>query len=731
MQDTVFLALDCETTGLRADQDCIIEVGAVKFTLTDSLGKFESLFDPQVRIPAFVERLTGIRSEDLQGAPKFEQKRSELAEFCRDTVLIGHNLKFDLSFLASHGLDLRDRPSFDTQDLAGLILSRAGSLSLEALSDRLGLQPRSAHRALSDAETTSDLFLRLNKLAKNFPTKRWQEVDRLDIVEPSWLPRFIGLVSTHHPEPKESIAPDEKSTNEILNQKPDKTLIDTFKNLQKSALLETMIPAPQIAATLKYLGEPAILAVGQQYQAREIAKANNALLLLSPREYVSAEKITEFGERNLTPTETVFLSKLILHRPTNFFELNLTRAEYLLTESLAKENLTDYPLPVADHQLIVTDQTSLPILSEIVKSIGNRKIFITEAASLPENLARTKSCTLDLPTLELLSPDSTDKLTILWGMLGLLIREAKPKYGQVNFAEVSGLYNFQPARSAGLKFLESTRTKLPRRVSETLAIFFEAEDTDPNTVNYTRLLRSNQADEITIFLQAKPNSDQITELTEKFESVFFLDTALSTAESNFEFSRKRLGLPTDIPCKSLIDNAEKPLLTSIPDLPDPSNPSFADASRQKLIKLINSLTGITTVVFSGRYALSQFFEKAQTEAIHPLLAEKISGSPAKVKLKIDQADTVTYLTTKPQLPARTKNLILLRLPFAVRPDADWQTETLPSAVLAFKKLWTNLLSTPDRPTEQNFIVFDNRLTEKNYGQEFTRAIKTTVSIFLC
>ena len=128
MQEIEFVALDCETTGLNSERDNIIELGAVKFSFAENLASFDSLFHSPTRISQFVERLTGIQNSDLKNAPQFAEKREEFQKFCEGKILLGHNLPFDLDFLAAAGLDLHQNSAFDTFKIAGLVLPRGESL---------------------------------------------------------------------------------------------------------------------------------------------------------------------------------------------------------------------------------------------------------------------------------------------------------------------------------------------------------------------------------------------------------------------------------------------------------------------------------------------------------------------------------------------------------------------------------------------------------------------------
>ncbi|MBI4233148.1 MAG: DEAD/DEAH box helicase [Chloroflexi bacterium] len=155
----VYVALDLETTGLSPDQDEIIEVGAVKFRGPQALDTYASLVNPYRPVPAFITRLTGITQPQVDGAPPFAVAAGELASFIGDASLVGHNVSFDLAFLARRGLQFI-APHYDTREIAS-VLFPGGRYSLEALAASLGVAHARPHRALEDADATRSVFLAL------------------------------------------------------------------------------------------------------------------------------------------------------------------------------------------------------------------------------------------------------------------------------------------------------------------------------------------------------------------------------------------------------------------------------------------------------------------------------------------------------------------------------------------------------------------------------------------
>jgi ATP-dependent DNA helicase DinG len=180
------VALDLETTGLDAERDTILEVGAVRFRLlaegnaiqAQVLDTWSTLVNPGRPIPLQIQQLTGITHEQVIGAPRFSQVIQPLRRFLGDQPVVGHNVRFDLGFLRSHNLPLSN-PALDTFELAGILMPHAARYSLALLGEALGLPNLSAHRALDDALAVKDLLVALVEHASQLPKAILQEINRL------------------------------------------------------------------------------------------------------------------------------------------------------------------------------------------------------------------------------------------------------------------------------------------------------------------------------------------------------------------------------------------------------------------------------------------------------------------------------------------------------------------------------------------------------------------------
>ncbi|HEX6819350.1 MAG TPA: exonuclease domain-containing protein [Ktedonobacterales bacterium] len=156
----VRVALDLETTGLNADTDAIIEIGAVKFAGHRVLDRLETLVAPNAPLPYRIQRLTGITPATLRSAPALAAVLNRLRPFVGEAPLVGHNVAFDAAFLRRVGLFSRN-PLIDTYELASMLLPALPSYSLASVGDALGLHRDESHRALADADLSRRVFLAL------------------------------------------------------------------------------------------------------------------------------------------------------------------------------------------------------------------------------------------------------------------------------------------------------------------------------------------------------------------------------------------------------------------------------------------------------------------------------------------------------------------------------------------------------------------------------------------
>ncbi|WP_337173785.1 exonuclease domain-containing protein [Paludisphaera sp.] len=177
MPETIFIAIDLETTGLDVASDRVVEIGAIAFDGGAELERFERLIRPDRPMRPTATAVNGLRDVDLAHAPRAAEVLPEFAAFLDrfpTAPLIAHNAAFDAGFLgmeaARAGIAIPGRLILDTLALARSALPDLRSHRLDLLIEHLSIRPRARHRAMGDAEVLMDLWPRLGGPA-------WAECD--------------------------------------------------------------------------------------------------------------------------------------------------------------------------------------------------------------------------------------------------------------------------------------------------------------------------------------------------------------------------------------------------------------------------------------------------------------------------------------------------------------------------------------------------------------------------
>ena len=171
LEDATYVVVDLETTGLRPGQSGICEIGAVRLRGFEVEAEFQTLVDPGLPIAAGASALTGLRNEQLRGAPRPAEAVGRFLAFAGDSVLVAHNARFDLAFLDRETERLNGSrigsAVVDTVRLARTLLAgRLSSFGLAQLAWFFDTSERPCHRALPDARATAELLLALIGLAQ-------------------------------------------------------------------------------------------------------------------------------------------------------------------------------------------------------------------------------------------------------------------------------------------------------------------------------------------------------------------------------------------------------------------------------------------------------------------------------------------------------------------------------------------------------------------------------------
>jgi DNA polymerase-3 subunit epsilon/ATP-dependent DNA helicase DinG len=114
----------------------------------------------------------------LRGQPPLPSVLDDFSRFVGNSPVLGHNVRFDLSFLRKQKILALNDP-IDSYDLAAVLLPNAGRYSLSALAQGLGIPVPEKHRGMSDAHTTWLVFLRLVEEMMAMPISLLAEIVRL------------------------------------------------------------------------------------------------------------------------------------------------------------------------------------------------------------------------------------------------------------------------------------------------------------------------------------------------------------------------------------------------------------------------------------------------------------------------------------------------------------------------------------------------------------------------
>ena len=182
-----WLFLDVETTGSTATRDRVTEVAWVLLDgETGQVTKESHLVNPDARIPAFIQQLTGITDDMVADAPRFSAIAPRLAAAMDGAVFVAHNARFDYGFIKNEfkriGQSVR-APVLCSVKLSRLFFPAEKRHNLDAVMARHQLQADSRHRALTDADLIYQFWL---DLQQRFGPQKVLDAAKSLISQSSW-----------------------------------------------------------------------------------------------------------------------------------------------------------------------------------------------------------------------------------------------------------------------------------------------------------------------------------------------------------------------------------------------------------------------------------------------------------------------------------------------------------------------------------------------------------------
>jgi len=178
IQDAIFTVLDTETTGLSVNEGHkIVSVGAIKIKNYQLIENeiLDELINPEREIPFASRNIHYISDDQVKDKPNIYQLEKKINNFLENTILVGHNVDFDIGFIkknaarTSLATTVKRIASIDTILLAAGLYPSLESYELSFLCDHFRIKTfdQIRHSALGDAVITARLFLFLLDTAKN------------------------------------------------------------------------------------------------------------------------------------------------------------------------------------------------------------------------------------------------------------------------------------------------------------------------------------------------------------------------------------------------------------------------------------------------------------------------------------------------------------------------------------------------------------------------------------
>jgi DNA polymerase-3 subunit epsilon len=157
----MYAIVDIETTGGHASANGITEIAVFLYDGKEITQHYQTLVNPGIPIPYYIESLTGISNSMVAAAPPFEAIAPLLYDLLKDRIFVAHNVNFDYSFikhqLGNAGYDLQCK-KLCTVRLGRKIFPGLKSYSLGNICRHFSIPINGRHRAGGDAEATTQLF---------------------------------------------------------------------------------------------------------------------------------------------------------------------------------------------------------------------------------------------------------------------------------------------------------------------------------------------------------------------------------------------------------------------------------------------------------------------------------------------------------------------------------------------------------------------------------------------
>ena len=164
-----FCVFDLETTGFNPKNDKITEIACAKVKNGVIIDEYSTFVNPERPIPKEVQELTHITEDMVINAPKIDVVLKEFLEFTKDTILVAHNSKFDMSFITYYANEQKLEVTnnvIDTLTISRELYPTFENHKLGTIAENLEVNLEGAHRAINDVRATVQVLLKMIEDAK-------------------------------------------------------------------------------------------------------------------------------------------------------------------------------------------------------------------------------------------------------------------------------------------------------------------------------------------------------------------------------------------------------------------------------------------------------------------------------------------------------------------------------------------------------------------------------------
>ena len=240
LRGAIYTIFDIETTGFCINFNEIIEIGAVKVQNGVIIDTFSEFIRPFKPIPHYIEELTHITNDDVYASLRIDDILPMFKEFIKGTILVAHNARFDTDFIYENmkRLNIYDGPypCIDTLQLARCFANTYNlkKFNLGALGKSLRIEVEQQHRAIHDARTLNNIFMKLLGDLEELGYKNYNQLNNFINIEEIFkhvIPSHLNILVKNRTGLRNlyQIVSDTQTTHFAKNPRLLKSVLDKFR----------------------------------------------------------------------------------------------------------------------------------------------------------------------------------------------------------------------------------------------------------------------------------------------------------------------------------------------------------------------------------------------------------------------------------------------------------------------------------------------------------------------